>query len=136
MGRGAGAQRERGSGLLATSLGLLFCLGFVLLLTTVAVHAYASSSVGLDARRAARHVAGDDVQRGGPAAVDAAMAAESARLTARYRAAAPEVHWSIDGDAVEVVVSVDAPGPGGELASLLGLGRITRHALVRREVVR
>jgi len=130
-------RRERGVGVLSSTFGLAFFLGFLLFATQLTLRLYTSSTLAADAYRAARLVAGDGVQRAGPAAVQAAMGSEEARLARRYGPGRLRVTWDAT-DATDVVLTVSLR-PDGELVGgldrILGFTTITRTARVHREVV-
>lgn len=126
---------DRGVGVLSTVFGLTFFLGFLLFATQLCLRLYQSSMLDADAYQAARAVARDAVQRGGPAAIAAAMAAQTTRLEERYRSARPSIQWS-DAMANDVVVDITIHPPSEVVTGLdsaLGLTSIHRTARVHRE---
>ncbi len=132
-------RRLRGDsavGVLSTVFGLTFFLGFLLFATQLSLRLYESSSLGSDAYRAARIVAGDAIQRAGPAAVAAAIAEQTAVLAHRYQASKPEIRWG-DPTADDVVLEITIHMHGELVTGLdgvLGLASIHRTARVHREI--
>lgn len=118
------ADRERGSGLIGTVVGILVFLMFLLFAAQLVLALHATSVVTAVAYDAAKTVAGADAgasdiaQRKATAAVRRALG----RLGGQV-----ELHWSRQGD--DVVLRVRAPRP-----SLLG--DLERTVRVRIEAVR
>ena len=128
-------EGERAVGVLSTVFGLTFFLAFLLFATQLSLRLYESSLLGSDAYRAARVVAADRVQKGGPDAIAAAIASQTIYLANRYQADRPEIRWG-DPAGDDVVVSVTIH-PHGELLAgldgLLGVSTLHRTARVHRE---
>lgn len=112
-GRLPDAPHERGSGVLGTSFGILFFLGFLLLATQVAVSLYARTVVhgaALDAGRLISLAAGSDgeLQPGELATAERAAHQRVAELLGHDASLTVE---AVDPVANRVTVSVEAPRP-------------------------
>lgn len=127
---------ESGAGLIGTSLGVLFFLGFLLVAAQLGVSAYASTVLGTAAYDGGRVVAG---AAGDDGVLDGAeLAAAERRATARVAdligpAATFEV-IRVDSVASTVEVRVTAPRPrllpGG---GTIGSEQVSRRAVLRLE---
>ncbi len=126
------AGSERGSGVFATSAGLLVFLLLVLGAVHVSAGLYARSMATNAAHDAARHVAG----YASAAGRSQARATESERFVARFgeRTNARLVWSPDDADLVVVRVLVDSPSrlPAG-LRDVFGIGDTDREIRVRVE---
>lgn len=124
-------MRDRGAGLLGTSFGILFFLGFLFFAVQLLFNLYATSVVTSTAYDAAREVA----TRGHeptPADCDAAVARAYGRL-GRY---ASHVLLTCDADPDVVTVIVHAENPrflGPVIDSFVGYDVIDRTVSVRVE---
>lgn len=118
------AEREGGTGLVGTVVGVLVFLTFLLFAAQLVLALHATSVVTAVAYDAAKTVAGSDA-----GASDAAQreATAAARRSLGRLGGEVEFHWSRQGD--DVVLRVRAPRP-----SLLG--DVERTVRVRIEAVR
>lgn len=130
-----GRHGDRGAGLLSTSFGILFFLGFLFFAVQLLFNLYATSvvtSVTYDAARsvaASGHVATQD---------DLAAAEARARDSLGRYASRATFEWDLsDPDVVKLRVHAENPrflGPG--IDSLAGFDVIDRTAVVRVEEFR
>jgi hypothetical protein len=131
-------RRERGSGLVGTTVGVVAFSALLLLVVQLLADLHASSALAAAAHEGANAVArtplggvGADPAEGG------ARAAAEARLRQRLGPWGAQVRldWSAS-DADSVVLRVEAPPPAvlpAALASPLGVGALERTVRVRRE---
>lgn len=128
------AAPEEGSGLLGTTLGVLFFLGFLLVAAQLGVSAYAAtvvSSAAYDGGRVIAGAAGDDGVFD-PTELSAAENAAARRVTAIAGPTATFRVLSVDVAASTVEVEVSVPRP----RLLLGGGTIGSELLTRAAVLR
>lgn len=125
---------EAGTGLIATVVGVMVFLVFLLLAVQVLFDLYARSAVGAAAFDAARVVAGSDAGATPAAQADAVLNART--VLGRYGQEAA-FDWQVSANEVELTVSVRSPSLlPGLLARPLGLDQVSRSVIVRRELVR
>lgn len=126
-------NRDRGAGLLGTSFGILFFLGFLFFAVQLLFNLYATSVVTSASYDAARRVA-----TAGHRATQSDMdAAETfARDELGTYASRVTFTWDVDSDPSVVKLQVVATHPrflGPSLDSLVGLDEIRRTVVVRVE---
>lgn len=125
---------ETGTGLVATVVGVAVFLVFLLLAVQTIFDLYARSAVGAAAFDAARVVAGSDA--GATPAAQADAVANARDVLGHYGRDAAFA-WRVTPDEVELTVSVHSPSLlPALLAQPLGLDRVDRSVVVRRERVR
>jgi hypothetical protein len=120
---------------IASSIGITIFLLGVLFVSQITAHLSAEARLRADVDHAARVVASADIQRRGPAAVEAALALERQRLTGIYRRGAPRLTWTVAPDG-SVLLDVRAASPARLLAAaaqVLGIDEIHATARVRAE---
>lgn len=118
---------DRGSGLIASSLGVTFFLVFLLVATQVAAHLAAAATARADAAQAVRSVASAEVSRTGTAS--AIEAREAQRLRLKWAALDPSLAWDRP---TSVLVTLDlvlrSPADRGVIGWALALPPIRVHA--------
>lgn len=124
---------EEGTGLIASTVGILIFLIFLLLAVQVLFGLYARSAVTAATFDAARIVAGADAGATPEAQLDAEAGARRALGRYGQRVA---FRWSIDADIVSLSVHVQSPSLLPALVRPLQLDTIDRTVRVRRERVR
>jgi hypothetical protein len=131
-------DREGGSGLISTSLGLVFFLITMMVVTQVSAHLLGQSSLRADLDHAARIAASASVQRQGTGALERSIEAQLALLRARRRDQGLELRWRIDGTRRLVLeASTDTPARAvNGAARLLGLQRLHATVSIRLEELR
>jgi hypothetical protein len=129
---------ERGSGLISTSLGLVFFLVTMLVVTQVSAHLLGQSSLRADLDHAARVGASAAVQREGGGALERSVETQVGLLRARRHDPGLEVRWHIDSSRRLVLeASTDTPARAvNGAARLLGLQRLHATVTIRLEELR
>lgn len=122
-------QRQRGAGLLSSSFGLLFFLGFLTLATQVTVALFATSAAGAIAAETARSAAAAIGTAG--ATCDVAMTDSARRSIQQLSGQSGRMRFDAQclGPDLQIQVAIDKP----TLLKAVGSHEITRTAVVRTE---